>query len=313
MKKILITALGTITATSIVQELRMAQENFYIIGADINEPNMVVTSKDVDEFYQFPSSVENPEKFLRFILDFCQKYQIDYIFPVIDEEVVNYAKNRQLFEDIHVKVCIANEDLILICHYKDKFSEWVAQNIPECAIKTYSIEEKIEYPVFVKPIEGRASNGCRVVHDQEELNRSINLESCIIQEYIQGEFITADLIQNYKYGQYQCIQRLELIRNKNGCGIAVKTVNNSLVESACYKIAEKLKLDGVVNVEFIVKKDRVQIVEVNPRFSAGSYFSFMAGCNLAEEAIHIADNEKCRFGDIQIGKNYARRYETYGL
>lgn len=313
MKKVLVTAIGTNAATSIIQELKMSQENFYIIGADTNEQNQVATSKDVDEFFQFPSSVGNPEKFLQFVLEFCQEHQVEYIFPIIDEEVVNYAKNRKKFEDINVKVCIANEDIILICHYKDKFSEWVAQNIPECAIKTYRMGDKVEYPAFVKPIEGRASNNCRLIHSQEELDRSTDLDDCIVQEYIEGEFITADLIQNYKYGQYQCVQRVELIRNKNGCGIAVRTVKNSLVESACRKIAEKLKLNGVVNVEFMVREDRAQIIEVNPRFSAGHGFSFMAGCNLAIEAIHIADGEKCRFGDIQIGKNYARRYETYEL
>ncbi len=312
MKRILITAIGTITATSIIQELRMAQGDFYIIGADIYEAELIATSKDVNEFYQFPSSVDNPEEFLNFVLRFCQEHQVEYIFPVIDEEVVNYTKNRQLFEDIHVKLCIANEKLVLISHYKDNFGEWTARNMPEYAIKTYGKEDSLIYPVFVKPIEGRASNGCRVVHNRKELE-ICDLKNCIVQEYVRGENITADLIQNNRYGQYQCVQRLEVIRNKNGCGIAVRTVNNPLVESACQEIAEKLELNGVVNAEFIVRDGRAQIVEINPRFSAGSFFSFMAGCNLAEEAIHIADGEMCRFGDIQLGKNYARRYETYEL
>lgn len=313
MKRILITAIGTITASSIVLELRSSQEEYYLIGTDTNEACQIVTSKDVDEFYKFPSSVERPKDFLEFVLRFCKEHAIEYIFPVIDEEIVNYMENKHRFKEIGVKICIANDEIINICHYKDKFGRWVTQNIPECAIKTYGIEEKMKFPVFVKPIEGRASNGCRMIYSREELDRQPDLNKCVIQEYVEGEFITADLVQNIKYGQFLCIQRKEIIRNKNGCGIAVKTVKEHLVESACMIIAEKLQLNGIVNVEFLLTKEKAQIVEVNPRFSAGSYFSFLAGCNLAQEAIHIADGETCSFGDMQLGKNYARRYETYEL
>ncbi len=314
MKKVLVTALGTITATSIVQELKSSNESYYILGADINDATLIATSKDVNEFYKFPSSVERQGEFLEFVFDFCKKHQVEYIIPSIDEEVMIYSQNREKFKNNGVNLCIPNQKLINICHYKDKFNRWMALNMPECAIKTYDVcNEKIEYPVFIKPIEGRASNGCRIIYNQNELQRQEDLQKCIVQEVAHGAFITADVVQNYQYHQFACIQREELLRNKNGCGIAVKTVKNKHVEEICYEIAEKLNLNGVINIEFFVLDDRVQVVEINPRFSAGSYYSFLAGCNLAQESINIADNAKCQFGNIIIGKNYVRRYETYEI
>ena len=58
---VLVTAIGTITATAVVLQLKKVNDKYKILGSDINARNEIATSKDVDEFYQFPSAVENEE------------------------------------------------------------------------------------------------------------------------------------------------------------------------------------------------------------------------------------------------------------
>lgn len=81
---------------------------------------------------------------------------------------------------------------------------------------------------------------------------------------------------------------------------------------------EKLDLNGVSNAEFFcVEKDgepaKFRIIEINPRFSAGSRYTCMAGINTVLNAKRIADGEKCEFGTVEAGQHFAERYEAYRM
>lgn len=313
---ILVTAAGTVTASHIIKELNSAGE-YYIIGADINPANQIATSADVDEFHVFPPAICDLEGYITFVLDFCKQKNVEYYYATIDEEVANLSVHRAQFEAIGVRLCIANDYLINICHYKDKFNQWIAREIPEIAIKTYLTVEEIEdtdFPLFVKPIEGRASIGCREIANRDELLEYLkvnDIRDVIIQRCFSGEIITVDLVRNAKTGQLTQMQRVELLRNGNGCGIAVETIYDPKLHEICDKLMVKLNLNGVVNAEFFKTDKGYKIIEVNPRFSAGTSFSCMAGCNTVLNALWIARGDECRFGEVKPGQHFAKRYETY--
>ena len=107
-----------------------------------------------------------------------------------------------------------------------------------------------------KPIEGRASIGCRRINNRTELNSIRNSwQNYVVQEYIgsKTDIVAVDIVRNKKTNQVEIAQRLELMRNSNGCGVAVEIVDNPKVREACLKIAEMLDINGVVNTEFFIK------------------------------------------------------------
>lgn len=319
---ILVTAIGTATATAIVVELKKTNK-YYIIGADINPKNQVATSKDVDEYHVFPTALS--ENYLSFVLDFCKEHNVDYYYAVLDNEVVKVSKRRQEFLDIGTKVCMANYEFSKTCHFKNTFNDWVDSNVPEIAIKTYRCFDEINenaFPVFIKPVEGVASKGCKEVSTLERLKEEVPQKKfnkeIIVQECIVGEILTVDLIRSKTTMQKAQIQRKELLRNANGCGIAVEIIRIPELEAICDELMEKLDLDGVANAEFFfIEKENGQklfkIIEINPRFSAGSRYSCMAGINTVLNAKRIADGEVCEFGEIAVGKHFAERYEVYQM
>ncbi len=317
---VLVTAIGTAASTTIVSALKDTNE-FYIIGGDIYQKDQVATSRDVDEFYMFPSAVADQGKYLEFAIQFCKEHKIKYYFPTIDEEIVNLSRAREKFLRIGTNLCIPNENLIEICHYKNKFFTWIRNNIPEIAIKTFRNLEEIEdkdFPVFIKPIEGRGSNGCRKIKNKKQLNwlfaNELSLCDYMIQPFIEGEVISVDLVRNVKTGEKTQIQRVEELRNFSGCGIAVKIINEQKLSRICDQLMDKLELNGVANAEFFrIGEDNYRIIEVNPRFPAGTSFSVMAGCNTPIYAIKIAEGEKCSFTAISYGMHLAKRYETYKM
>ena len=314
---VLVTAIGTVTAASILTELKK-ENDYYLIGTDINQKYEIAVSLEANEFYTFPM-VEN-QGYLEFVLEFCRKHHVSYYFAVLDKEVMLITKHKKMFERIGVTLCMVDYYVAMRCHYKDVFANWVDRYFPEIAIKTYKNINEINknlFPLFLKPIEGVASNGCKKVETMEELVR-INSEKTIesgyiLQDYIYGEVVTVDLIRNRRTGQKAQIQRRELIRNANGCGIAVEIINDKQLTRICEELMDKLELDGVCNAEFFRNRDQFHIIEVNPRLSAGTRFSCMAGLNTVRNAMLIADGKACVFDNILYGKHFAERYIAYQM
>lgn len=314
MKTVLVTAIGTVTASTVIKELKK-QGGYRILGADINNQNEIATSLDVDEYYKFPLATNSD--YVPFILDFCKKHKVDYYYAVIDKEVVSISSNRARFEELGTKLCVANYEFTEICHYKDRFNKWIAENIPEIAIKTYDeIEEakNAKYPLFIKPVEGVASNGCRKIDSYEELCIAVSdTNTVLIQDYVDGQNITVDCLRNKKTGQKAQAQRRELLRNGNGCGIAVEIFRDEKLEKICDYLMETLDLNGVANIEFFATQNGYRIIEINPRLSAGAVYTCMAGLNMVTNAMRIADEEECELGDLAIGAHFAERYEAYRM
>ena len=314
MKVVLVTAIGTVTASTVIKELRKIG-GYYIIGADINNQNEIATSLDVDEYHKFPYATN--DAYIPFILDFCKEHKVEYYYAVIDKEVTSISKNRGKFEVLGTKLCVANYEFIEVCHYKDRFSKWVEENIPEIAIKTYKGMKEAKsaaYPLFIKPTEGVASTGCRRIDSNDELCLVVQDEnSVVIQDYVEGQNITVDCFRNKKTGQKAQAARRELLRNSNGCGIAVEIFRDEKLEQICDFLIEKLDLNGAVNIEFFATETGYRIIEINPRLSAGAIYSCMAGLNMVTNAMRIADGEECEIGELSIGSHFAERYEAYRM
>lgn len=314
MQRVLITAIGTMNCTTIISELKKYKNEYYLLGADINQKNFIANSKDVDEFYVFPKVTENREYYLSFIINFCVEKDIDIIYCVVDEEVALLSSHRSEFEKIGVTICIADNTSVQLCHDKNQFSEWIERKIPEICIKRFKNSTEIldsDYPIFIKPIEGRASIGCKKISNSFELEQYFpNWENYVVQEYIESPVVAVDIVSNQLYGQIEISQRLELLRNSNGCGIAVEIIDNPDIRKACESIVNKMKLNGVVNAEFFLTKDGPKIIEINPRIPAGVEYSCLSGLNVVLNALNIAKGEPCIFGQAGIGRYYAKRYET---
>lgn len=316
---VLVTAIGTAASTAIISQLKSAGR-YHIIGGDIFKRKQVATSKDVDEFYTFPSAIMDLDGYIDFALEFCKEHRVNYYFATIDEEVVNLSKNREKFETIGVLLCIPNHRLVMTCHYKNVFSDWVEANMPEIFIKRYrnfAVINDQEFPLFLKPIEGRASLGCKKINSKDALKElkaeGVNDDDVVLLEYVEGDIITVDLIRNARNGHMRQVQRIEELRNSSGCGTAVEIINDPKLTEICNQLMEKLDLNGIVNAEFFRNGDLYRIIEINPRFSAGTSFSYVAGCDIASAALRIAAGRDFTMGEPSIGAHLAKRYETYRL
>lgn len=313
---ILVTALGTLSARTIVQQLRSREDKVVLFGADIFPEEYIVTAKEVDSFHQFPSVVED-EHYLEYILDFCKQNHIEYVFAVIDEEVALLSQNKGLFKEHGITVCTGDIESVECCRDKHITFKRIKETVKEVYTPTVLLSEytgQFDFPVFVKPREGRASIGCEKIESLDRLEQfknQVNPTDYIIQTYCKGDIYSIDLVRDHK-GSSTGVIRAELQKNKNGAATTVKIIQDEKLLNVGKRIAEAMGILGICNIELFKDGEKIHLIEVNPRFPAGTEFSCMAGVDLVNQHFAAIRGEDI---DTQQHINYnitiSRRYEAY--
>ncbi len=147
-------------------------------------------------------------------------------------------------------------------------------------VEAIEAAKDIGYPVLVRPSYVIGGRGMQVVYNDDELityiNEAIQFSDNIIliDQYIEGHEVELDAISDgvdiLVPGINEHIERAGV---HSGDSISVypaqrvdKKIVAKLVEYA-KKIATRLEIKGLMNIQFIIKNDTPYVIEVNPRAS----------------------------------------------
>lgn len=289
MHNILVTSIGSASAESVISQLK--KEKNRIIGTNIFDEKHTYCSMIVDAFYKVSRS--DSEKFIKEVLDICWREKIKYIIPLTDLEVDSFNRHRDLLKRNGLIVCYSDYDCILTCRNK-YLSSVLVNSLNVCNVpKTIKVfDENIHsFPVICKKIHGRSSEGVKVLRSLDDFNKfRANLsDDYIIQEYIEGNVVTVDLLR-YE-DQVLSVSREEIVRTVNGLGISVCTFKDDNLDDIVRVIADSLNVYGCVNFEFIKTDTGYYFIECNPRFSGGINFSLLSGYDFILNHFHCFSNE----------------------
>ena len=144
-----------------------------------------------------------------------------------------------------------------------------------------SATKELGYPVLVRPSYVIGGRGMQVVYNDEELLTYINEalkfsgeHPVLIDQYIEGLEVELDAISDGKDILIPGIcEHVERAGVHSGDSMSIypsrnitKNQEKKLVEYA-KKIAKKVNIVGLMNIQFIIKDDTVYVIEVNPRAS----------------------------------------------
>lgn len=329
-KTIIVTAIGSFSAQAVIKGCR--RHGLKVIGCDIYPAQWVVNSKDVDVFYQAPYATDI-ENYKIFLMEVCQREGADYILPLTDAEIDVFQQWPDREAELGAMVCMSDYDAISLCRNKKKMEQFltplkICHPIPGRSLKEVIEEEacfgykRLDYPLVMKPENGRSSQGFRMVETPSQMNFAVELskdkaDSYLVQPYIDGRVVTVDIVRRSQSGKMVCIPRREMLRTHNGAGVSVFVFRDACLEKQCYAMAEAIGICGCVNFEFIEhdKEGEKQwwFLECNPRFSGGVAFSGMAGYDM------VFNHLNCFMGnelepERNIKEQYiARRYKEYGM
>lgn len=258
------------------------------------------------------------ESYISFLVSYCKENNISAIISLFDVDLPILAKNKEVFDQMGVRLVISKHEVVDICNDKWKTycylrEKGFRQPVSFCVLKD-AIEAlfdgKMHFPLILKPRWGMGSIGIIEVTGMEELRvfygyvkreientylkyeSGMDIEKCIImQEKIGGQEYGLDIINDLN-GQYittivkkKCAMR----SGETDCAI---TVDNVELKSIGSKLGKSLGHIANLDVDvFLTDEDVPIILEMNARFGGGYPFSHMAGVNLPEAIVKWLRNE----------------------
>ena len=319
-KTILVTAIGSFSAVTVIRTLKNLGHR--VVGCDIYPAEWVANSEIVDVFYKAPYATDRPayEAFVKMI---CEKE---------DVEIDLFRKWTTAAEDTGAVICMSERKMLDLIRNKKVLEEYLAplgicDTIPGVLLSDILAGERIpalEYPLVIKPVDGRSSQGLRIVNSATEMKLAAelcrdNLSQYIVQPKISGPVITVDVVRNPETEECVCVPRRELLRTPNGAGPSVYVFRSGELENQCRAIAKALNIRGCVNFEFVEEQTpecaeapgKWRFLECNPRFSGGLAFSHVAGYDMVKNHLHCFTGHGLEpVGEIRE-QYIARRYEEH--
>ena len=310
MKTILLTAVGSASAASVNQQLHRAGHR--VVGCDIYPQAWNCTSCEVDAFFQAVLTTDR-EAYIAQMEAAAEREHVNFLIPLTDVEVDVLCKEKERFSRLGCTVCTPDEAVAALCRNKLDMAQMLSEHSVCRTIPTrspYGWEpEDGDFPLMLKPLHGRSSQGQAVVRTKEAYHSTLqSRDDYIAQPFIKGGIFTVDVARD-RFGSVQCLCREELLRTVNGLGTTVRIHPGHPLESICAKVAEAAQIVGVVNMEFIGHGEEYYFLEVNPRFSGGVGFSIAAGVDFANLEIAIFEGKAIGERPEVRAMTLARRFE----
>lgn len=315
MKTVLVTAVGSFAGGVVLENLK--KDGCRTVACDMHPKAWVANASRADAFYRSPPAAD-AEAYLRFLRTVCVREQVDFLVPLTDPEIDVLNRNRAWFAERRVCLCIPGEEAVDRCRSKYRAMQLVPETGAVRPIPTKWFLEchaaSLRFPVVCKPVDGRSSRGMRIVRSEREWQiaaETVGRERYVVQPYIDGVNVTADVIRQAEGKRTVVLLRQEWLRTANGAGLSVQIFADAALQSACTVLADALGVTGCVNFEFIRHVDGgYYFLECNPRFSGGVEFSCMAGYDCVRNHLRCFAGQEIDTAPPFRPMRMARRYEA---
>jgi carbamoyl-phosphate synthase large subunit len=255
---------------------------------------------------KFKVPLVKKKNYLSEIRRICLENQVKLIIPTIDDELPIWADNYEDFLKDGINVSISPASTIHFFNDKWESYKFFKNNnlpFPESYRKTDKISNNIEYPLFIKPRQGRGSINSFQVKSPRELKFFLDyVPDPIIQRYLHGKEFTVDCFFANSGELISYIPRYRLVI-RSGVSDRGLTFDNSDLLKYIQRIGKLTKFRGAVNIQGKIYQNRISFFEINPRFSGGIQLSITAGPNFADLLIRETSGEKLKaqLGNFEKG------------
>lgn len=222
---------------------------------------------------------------------------LPFVDPAIEVAEMLKAGNDSLF----IPTC--SKDICHIMFDKVLSERWfVEKGLP--IPPSYSKDDKLSFPVIVKPRRGSASKGILVIDNAEQWGKLQNKEDYVIQQYIADrEEYTVDCYVTTSGKIISIVPRLR-IQTAGGEVMNSETRRDKDLIDISERVLKSGDFKGPVTIQFLrdKKTGATYIMEINPRLGGGVITSIEAGADITEfflrnylgEELEPCDNWKDR-------------------
>ena len=169
------------------------------------------------------------------------------------------------------------------------------------------IAERAGYPVLVRPSYVLGGRAMEIVHDRRELQRymvwaigAMPRGTVLVDKYLQGDEVEVDAVTDGETvvipGVMQHVERAGVHSGDSYAVYPASGLEKSALDDVVdytVRIARHLRLRGLVNVQYVVHRGKVHVLEVNPRASRTvPFISKVTGVPMVDMATKVMLGQK---------------------
>ena len=272
---ILRTAAGS--APSVSQYRLFKELGLRVIAADADP--LSVGFAFADAAYRVARA--DSDEYVSCLISICERENVDWILPALDEELLLLARTRREFESRGTRVLTSGLACLETCVDKLRTHEFfVRHGIPTPdTLDAGSLDPASVrvYPQIVKPRRGRGSSHIYVAREPHELSFFARyVPNAIVQRFVAGREMTIDALADFGSTPLFISPRYRL-QTDSGISYKGATAWEERVVAWTAAIVRQIGLIGPANIQCIVDEDGgVWFTEVNARLAGSAVLTFSA-------------------------------------
>lgn len=282
--RIFLTGAGTASAINVIKALRKQNElDVYIVTGDMNP--LAAGLYLGDKHLLLPPATD--EDYIPRVLEICRQEAIQIMLPIFSKEIMVFARHKKLFVDQGIAISVSDPSVVEMCNSKVNTNRFfMKSHIP--TPRMYAPEEldrpeNLNYPLFIKPEDGRSSMNTFKIRDASQLEFfKKHVPNPVVMEYVEGTEYTVDVLADFHGETLVAVPRVRLNTKAGQCVIG-QTVRSPEIVQWVKRITRAAAISGQCNIQCIQRKSDGQLffIEINPRFAAGGLMlAVAAGANI---------------------------------
>ncbi|WP_078392859.1 ATP-grasp domain-containing protein [Shouchella patagoniensis] len=234
------------------------------------------------------------EKYIDELLEICRSNEISAVISLIDPELEILSENKSLFKEIGVEVIVSPLKEVKLSFNKfNMYEEFIRKSIP--VVPTYnSVENTLEalnshvisFPIILKPGNGSASIGIRIINSEKELREAFFLQDNLIaQPYIQSDEYGVDVyidIYSKEVVNLFIKRKIKMRAGETDKSISIK---NKAIQELILNTLKHYDFIGPLDFDIFEYNGTYCISEINPRFGGGYPHAYELGQNFISSII----------------------------
>lgn len=250
-----------------------------VVGVDVNP--LAPALHVVDKPYIVPR-LSSPE-YVSSLVRVCKAERIGLVLPLIDPDIPVLATHHATIEGTGARLALVDRDAAEICADKwltTAFFRDLGLATPATWLPVEVFGAAPEFPLFIKPRRGSASQHTFLVRNERELAFFAEyVPDPVVQECLPGPEITSDVVCDLTGAVLAVVsrQRIEVRSGEVQKGV---TIFDPVIAEACARVAAALSARGPITIQCMLKEGVPHFTEINARLGGGVPLAIAAGADV---------------------------------
>ncbi|MDR0900723.1 MAG: ATP-grasp domain-containing protein [Methanobrevibacter sp.] len=236
-----------------------------------------------DKHYIVPRGMEKP-------MEIAIKEKVDGVIPLIgiDDPLMDVAIFKEELETkYNIPVIASNKGTINISSDKIKTKEFFKANdilTPNFQIAENPNQINLNFPIVLKQKAGQGGRDIAIAKNQKDVNSYFSkFNTALVEEFIEGSEISIEVLcfnNSYLplvpvYKGETTLEGTHPLNKIRSAPCEIEGLNNKEIIAIAYKIANFLKAEGIIDIDFIFSKKykKLYAIEINTRPSGTRYLT----------------------------------------